>query len=501
MYIAYDIKNGTEYAKLCQSHWINGKDVKTYINLGRVIDKEKHIYKNRKRGLFSFDPETEEYAPLDENTFLLPASETIHPSRILNFGDVFFIDSLIRQEGLDRAIKAVHVSDPDTLYALIGFYILSDLGLPHAEDWYRNSYASLLYPDAEMGSQRLSEQLVQISSEDSWRAFFKEYFAYLERVPGNYKDILIDSTGLPNSAHMPLTAISTHNGKISNEIRLIFVTEQETGLPVYMRYVSGAIRDVSTISVTIKELKAQGIEPETVLMDAGYYSDPNIRLLHKARIHFICRLKENLKLFKELVSAHKNDLESKENLVKFGRRLVFIQREKVPLVSGVSGYAYVCMDVDRRADEIRRMLDHLDPKAELEEDTYEALESGGVFILISTEKIERERILPMYYTRQAIEQTFDISSLLPLRIQSEENLRGHLLITFIAIVIVKRIQYRLIHEQGRRDKNLNPISLLQNLGYQHCSVYENKIIVQKANAKANQGYRVFGMESPESISV
>lgn len=130
---------------------------------------------------------------------------------------------------------------------------------------------------------------------------------------------------------------------------------------------------------------------------------------------------------------------------------------------------------------------------------------GGIFILVSTEKIERERILPMYYTRQAIEQTFDISKnyagLLPLRIQSDENLRGHLLITFIATVIIKRIQYRLIHEQGKRDKNLNPISLLQNLGYQHCSVYENKIIVQEANEKANQGYRIFGMESPVSISV
>ena len=113
--------------------------------------------------MFSFDPETEEYTPLDENTFLLPASETIHPSAILNFGDVFFIDSLIRKEGLDRAIKAVRVTDPDTLYALICFYILSNLGLSHSEDWYRNSYASHIYPDAKMGSQRLSEQRVYAS--------------------------------------------------------------------------------------------------------------------------------------------------------------------------------------------------------------------------------------------------------------------------------------------------------------------------------------------------
>ncbi len=46
MPIGYDMKKGVEYGKICCSHWIDGKDKKTYVNLGRVIDKEKLIFKN-----------------------------------------------------------------------------------------------------------------------------------------------------------------------------------------------------------------------------------------------------------------------------------------------------------------------------------------------------------------------------------------------------------------------------------------------------------------------
>ena len=55
MHITYDIKNGVEYAKLCQSIRCGKKIEKTSVNLGRVINKEKGIYKNRERGVFIYD--------------------------------------------------------------------------------------------------------------------------------------------------------------------------------------------------------------------------------------------------------------------------------------------------------------------------------------------------------------------------------------------------------------------------------------------------------------
>uniref|UniRef100_UPI0024BBA979 hypothetical protein n=1 Tax=Ileibacterium valens TaxID=1862668 RepID=UPI0024BBA979 len=71
----------------------------------------------------------------------------------------------------------------------------------------------------------------------------------------------------------------------------------------------------------------------------------------------------------------------------------------------------------------------------------------------------------------------------------------HLLITFIASMIVKRIQLELLNHENKRTKKLNPISLFQNLGYQHCSVFKDKIIIHEADSKANQGYKLFKINS------
>lgn len=151
------------------------------------------------------------------------------------------------------------------------------------------------------------------------------------------------------------------------------------------------------------------------------------------------------------------------------------------------------------------MLNRLDPKEGVSSELYESMESKGFFILASSNELSLEEILPVYYTRQQVEQTFDVgknyASLLPVRIQSEENLRGHLLITFIGTMIVRRIQLSLLKNEDKRTRKLNAVSLFQNLGYQHCSVFKDKIIVHEADSKANQGYKIFKIEVPDEVSL
>ncbi len=61
-FIAYSVKNGIKYATLCHPvQDADGKWVKTYSNLGRVLNEEAGIYQSRERGVFSFNMETHEY--------------------------------------------------------------------------------------------------------------------------------------------------------------------------------------------------------------------------------------------------------------------------------------------------------------------------------------------------------------------------------------------------------------------------------------------------------
>ena len=80
--------------------------------------------------------------------------------------------------------------------------------------------------------------------------------------------------------------------------------------------------DVSTLTRSIRELKANGVKIKLAILDAGYYSDENIRELYAGKISFVTRMKENRKLYKSLVAKHVPGIESKESIIGFNARYV-----------------------------------------------------------------------------------------------------------------------------------------------------------------------------------
>ncbi|MDR1487470.1 MAG: hypothetical protein LBT62_05700, partial [Deltaproteobacteria bacterium] len=61
MYIGYDVKSGVKYAKICKSERVDGKVKTTQVSLGRVIDEDAGIYRNRRLGVFTYDIATDTY--------------------------------------------------------------------------------------------------------------------------------------------------------------------------------------------------------------------------------------------------------------------------------------------------------------------------------------------------------------------------------------------------------------------------------------------------------
>lgn len=464
-------------------------------NLGRVLDREKGIYRSRERGIFVYDLETDSYsnAPTD---FKPPEDKSRRQPLIVDFGDAFFLDTYIRSCGLSAAIDAIGYGNPDTLKAMLCYYILCSMSNCHARDWWEGSYARILYPNASLYSQRISEFLAAVGDEYSQREFFREYFSFLEHTGNRPDNILIDSTGLPNSIHFPLTAISNHNGEINNEVRLIYVVQQNTGLPIYFRYCPGNVIDVTTLIRCVAELKEQGVNTKFAILDAGYYSDDNVKELFASKISFVTRLKENLKVYKELVSAHLGTLESQENLVAYNGRYVYLKHADCTL-GGHSAHAYIGLDISRKASESQQTFRRAKSKNLTNAQVYNTIQKQGVFILISSRRIAVDKVLPLYYTRQQIEQIFDIgknyADMLPLRIRTIDTFRGHILLTFIATVVVKKIQDEL------KDTPITPMSLFMNLRNHKCKIYKGKVITQEAFKKANDCYKIFKIDCPITI--
>ena len=233
------------------------------------------------------------------------------------------------------------------------------------------------------------------------------------------RHILIDSTGLPNSIHFSLTAISNHNGDINNEVRLIYVVQQTTGLPIYVRCVPGNIIDINTLKRTILELKQMGVDTNFAITDAGYLSEENVNTFYEKQVSFLARLQPNRRLFKSIVKEHLADTKENGVLVKQNNRLVRIKKvscqlnEKIGkngkvIEPGHSAYAYLCIDLQRSALEQLSLIEKV-AEGSLSTESYESkIEKAGIFMLVSKRSIAPSKVLEIYYTRQEIEQVFDL---------------------------------------------------------------------------------------------
>ena len=240
------------------------------------------------------------------------------------------------------------------------------------------------------------------------------------------------------------------------------------------------------------------------IVDAGYFSENNVRGLYDdddggKSIPFLTRLGTNLKLYKQLVSEHADSLLSADHKFLQRNRILSVKRVEASMFEHLA-YAYVAIDHARREEEIRKyMRGALGSKDVSREEMNGVIKGKGIFILISSEKIEPEDVMPLYYTRQAVEQVFDVSKnnadLLPLRVHSEEAFRGHLLLSFISTVVF------LIVNQMLKDTAYNAEGAFLILGNQKCKVFDDRILPKEPNKKMNEIYRQLGIKSPVSISV
>ena len=163
-------------------------------------------------------------------------------------------------------------------------------------------------------------------------------------------------------------------------------------------------------------------------------------------------------------------------------------------------YAYVILDHARREDEILKYArTNIGSKDVSHEEMDNAIRAKGFCIIISSEKIDTKEILPLYYTRQVIEQVFEVSknnaNLLPLRVHSEEPFRGHLLLSFIATVVFLTIN-RLLN--GTACNTEGAFTVLRN---HKCKVFSDRILIKETTKRMNDIYGKLNINPPLCIDL
>jgi hypothetical protein len=474
----------------------NGTLKREQINLGKVIDPELGIFKNKSRGYFSFSLEN----GFGEAAAPLPTVNMIPQHAILDFGDVWMVDQIFKQTGLDVVMDNLLPEERDILKSLVSFRVLEHQAYSYAAIWYSKSYAQILYPDAKLDSSTISEFHKKIGEESIYYNFFTSYLSLIF----NNSDInsqislpiLIDSTDLPNNIKTSLITISNNNDIINNEMRLIYVVDKNTKLPIFFRYIDGNIIDNSTLINTVNILSSYKLNIELIIIDAGYYSNNNLKQLVAYNMSFIIKMTKNSLEYNDLMKKHGADLKIAENGITYGVRSLYGKKVPVKLF-GKELYAYIMLDINKAAeDESKFIQKHVNDVNKCI-DADDILASLGKFILLSSNNYEISEILPLYYSKQQIEQVFDVSknydSLLTLKAHNEETIRGILLISFIAGIIYSSINFKLFKSEYCSN---SVIYVMHRLSIE---IYKTAKIINDITKDQREIFNLLNLECPFTI--
>jgi transposase len=473
MAVRYKIFGKQEYA---YKIW-NEKDHKTgkwkqrSQYLGVVIDKENGIYEKRNNAKYAA-----KIAELNEQS-------------ILDYGDCYFMNEFLKNEPLLPLLQNTFGKYTDTLLSLVLYKLQGGSAMRHAELWYEGNAAKMIFQNASMSTQSISDFLNIIGKEKLQQSFFK---SYITNICTDKSSLVIDSTGLPNQVDMSITAWGHHDGGIEKETRLILAVEKENKMPLYFRYAAGNIGDVSTLTTTISELKKFGVIPTISIVDAGYYSENNIKALYEGDVSFLTRMPSGRVIYKSLIRDNSANIERSENAVIYGKRGLFISKRPIGLY-GYPAFAYIVCDPVRRGNEISKKI------LKLEEDDEFDLQNCGKMILVSNLDMDIKEAVPLYYSRYMAEQLFGISksdlNILPIRTHSEARFRGLMLLSFIALIVYLKLKASL-------GSNMTVEQLLLDMRNLKCKVFADKsFLVAEVTKKQRLAFEAANILVPKNRGI
>ena len=279
MFIAYDIRNGVEYAKLCVSKRKGKQVTKSYIYLGKVIDKGRCIFQNKERGVFMYNLYSDSYVSLgkyeksnanihDDNTLVCTNTPTqsslntkdgnifctntsIQPIGggnatntrssstntetfssnttadvntsdnsatpqshitlectsepynvdIMSYGEVNFINTILRDNHFDEFIRTISKNDGNVLYLNVLCYLING-SCSAIKYWYNHSIVKKMFP--------IPNNDLSIGYNDvNGRTFYESYLKFIEdRYKAPYTDLKITSIDDSNDSVMLSDAYS-----------------------------------------------------------------------------------------------------------------------------------------------------------------------------------------------------------------------------------------------------------------------------------------------------
>lgn len=473
-YVYVKNPNGTTYVYENVSYW----------------DKEDKKTKHHRKCIGKLDPTTKEIVPTGRKagTKQEDAYRKTEHCRVLTTGPALLLDKAATETQLARMLRLVFPEDHKRILTCAYYLASEGSALCHAEQWSSRNR----HPYGEkLADQRISELLCRV--EPSKQQDFFSRWADLNHDGGYYA---LDITSVSSYSEMIDFVRRRYNRDRDNlaQINLLMITSEKTHLPVYFRILSGSIKDVSALKESIGNLKLLNTKAVRLVMDKGFYSEPNVDALYSGRYRFTVGVPFTTSLAGNAVKQHRDGMNSHHNLVSVNGdelyattdlikwkghrcyRHTYFDSLKAELDNRKSThrlkecYDALCAGTEK-ADDAAFISRYFQVttypkrrrKVEYNEDAIQKHKENhtGWFVLISNDIRDAAEALLAYRRKDAVEKNFDDLKndldMKRLRIHTNAAMEGRIFVQFISLILTTYLQGILEKNGWTRNHNLQEI--------------------------------------------
>lgn len=399
-----------------------------------------------------------------------------------DYGSIFVLQAIMDELNLDRHLSSLlSPSEASMVRALAFNRIIRPTSMNNVDSWYEGTSLALESPQINLTSQRISELLGRLGESN---------------IPDQFMSQLIEETGTKDTLIYDITSLSSYSqlinlleygynrdGEALPQINLSLILDKEKGIPVMYDIFPGSISDVSTLSGTLKKIKAHGIQDYVAVMDRGFFSLNNLREMMTNKISFIMAARLQLNDLKHLQTEAQKDIDDVKYLHKFNKDPIFAKPISYNIDSiEVHGYAYYDPKLEQTEKQtlLSRLYDireellkvHLNknsnPYAVFKEKAQgfakffdwhvvdnrfdvaikqnavaQRMNKMGKYIIFYSGDFDEMKCLSLYRERDEIEKSFKALKseidILPLNTHSEKTTRGFIFVAFLSLIIRTRL--------------------------------------------------------------
>lgn len=307
-------------------------------------------------------------------------------------------------EELYTHLRTCFPSDFIRLYVMAVLKLLGNLTLKDIGTAYEKSAISLMLPEVHLSRNTVSDFLISLSRQrQNMIRFMREF------TDCTGDNVIFDGSSFYcESRSNPYCGKGYSPGhKGNSQVRLMYAFNKNKKQPVFFKVAPGYISDKMAFEAAVEE---SGCRNCTVILDKGFFSDRNIKLITGSDLEFIIPCAKNTTLVDNSLkkfSAYERFLGS---AFTYHKRVIFyttLNCAKYPDCS-----VSVFYDNERHQNLVENyILKHQDEDGnlptEIQQSMPEETSDFGVTILLSNKDSDSQQVYLDYKTRWSIEEMFD----------------------------------------------------------------------------------------------